>query len=43
MYYDWKFADADAEFKHAIALNPSYSTAHQWYAYLLLAMERPVQ
>jgi TolB-like protein/Tfp pilus assembly protein PilF len=42
MYYDWKFAEAEAEYKRAIALNPSYSTAHQWYAYLLMAMERPV-
>jgi TolB-like protein/DNA-binding winged helix-turn-helix (wHTH) protein len=28
--YDWQ--TAEREFKHAIALNPNYATAHQWYA-----------
>jgi TolB-like protein/tetratricopeptide (TPR) repeat protein len=41
MYYDWKFADADAEFKRSLDLNPNYAIAHQWHAYLLAAMERP--
>ena len=41
MYYDWNFADAESRFKHAIALNPNYPIAHQWYAYLLTAIERP--
>jgi TolB-like protein/thioredoxin-like negative regulator of GroEL len=41
MYYDWKFADAEAEFKKAFDLNQNYAIAHQWYAYLLTAMERP--
>ena len=40
MYYDWNFADAESQFKRAIALNPNYAIAHQWYAYLLTAMER---
>ena len=33
---DWK--GAEAEFKRAIELKPSYATAHQWYA-LFLAMQ----
>lgn len=41
MYYDWKFSDADAEFKRALELNPNNAIAHQWHAYLLTAMERP--
>jgi TolB-like protein/DNA-binding SARP family transcriptional activator/Tfp pilus assembly protein PilF len=40
MYYDWNWASADAEFRHAIALNPSYATAHEWYGLFLSAMGR---
>ena len=29
---DYRFAEADEEFKHAITLSPSYATAHMWYA-----------
>jgi TolB-like protein len=33
--YDWNWLTAESEFKRAIELNPSYSTAHQWFgAYL---------
>ncbi len=35
--YDWDWAAADAEFRRAIALNPKYSTARQWYAMNCLA------
>jgi tetratricopeptide (TPR) repeat protein len=42
MYFDWNFAGAEAEFKQAIALNQNSALAHQWYAYLLTAMEKPV-
>lgn len=38
--YDWDFASAEKEFKQAIALNPNYGTAHQWYAEYLQAMGR---
>jgi TolB-like protein/DNA-binding winged helix-turn-helix (wHTH) protein/Tfp pilus assembly protein PilF len=40
MHYEWKFAEAEQEFKRAIALNPNYSTAHQWYAFDLAATGR---
>ncbi len=33
--YDYKFKEAEAEFKRAIALSPSYATGHHWYANLL--------
>jgi TolB-like protein/DNA-binding winged helix-turn-helix (wHTH) protein/Flp pilus assembly protein TadD len=40
MAYEWDFPAAEAEFKRAIALNPAYPTAHQWYAFYLTAMGR---
>jgi tetratricopeptide (TPR) repeat protein len=40
MYYDWDWKHADAEFLRAIALNPSYATAHEWYGLFLAAMGR---
>ncbi len=39
-FYDWNWAGAEKEFKRAIALNPNYATAHQWYAEYL-SLERP--
>ena len=36
--FDWR--GAEAEFQRAIALNPSYATAHQWYAEELRASGR---
>ncbi len=33
--YEWKWDDAGMGFKRAIELNPSYSTAHAWYAFYL--------
>ena len=38
--YDWDFPAAENGFKQAIALNPNYATAHQWYAEYLLKMGR---
>jgi len=38
--YDWDWAVADEEFKRAIALNPNYATAHQWYGEYLGQMGR---
>ena len=40
LYHDWKFADAEREFVRTLQLNPSYSTAHQWYAEYLGLMGR---
>jgi len=34
-YFDWDWPGAETEFQEAIALNPSYATAHQWYALCL--------
>jgi len=38
--YDWDWLGAEKEFKRAIELNPSYATAHQWYAECLSVMGR---
>ncbi|MGB7621079.1 MAG: protein kinase [Terriglobia bacterium] len=37
---DWYFKGAEKEFRRAIALNPNYATAHQWYAQFLSTMGR---
>ena len=33
--YEWNWTEAVAEFERAIALDPAYATAHQWYAFAL--------
>lgn len=38
--YDWDWRAAEASFRRAIDLNPSYPTAHQWYAEYLAGMGR---
>jgi TolB-like protein/DNA-binding winged helix-turn-helix (wHTH) protein/Tfp pilus assembly protein PilF len=38
--YDWDWASAEKEYKRALALNPSYATAHHWYAWHLIVMGR---
>ena len=38
--YDWDWESAEQEYKRAIALNPSYATAHHWYAWHLIVMGR---
>jgi TolB-like protein/DNA-binding winged helix-turn-helix (wHTH) protein/Tfp pilus assembly protein PilF len=38
--YDWDWDAAERGFRRAIQLNPSYATAHQWYAHLLRALGR---
>ncbi len=38
--YDWNWAAAEANFRRAIQLNPSYATAHQRYSLYLIAMGR---
>jgi len=38
--YDWGWVSAETEYKRALALNPGYATAHQWYAWHLVVMGR---
>lgn len=38
--YEWDWDGAEAEFKLAIAANPNYATAHQWYGEFLTSMGR---
>ena len=40
-YYEWDWAGAESSFQQAIALQPAYATAHQWYAEVLAAQQRP--
>jgi TolB-like protein/DNA-binding winged helix-turn-helix (wHTH) protein/Tfp pilus assembly protein PilF len=40
MHFEQDWAAAETEFLRAIALNPSYVTAHHWYAYCLVAQAR---
>jgi TolB-like protein/DNA-binding winged helix-turn-helix (wHTH) protein/Flp pilus assembly protein TadD len=39
-FYDWDAVDAQKEFRRAIELNPSYATAHHWYAEHLATIGR---
>jgi tetratricopeptide (TPR) repeat protein/predicted Ser/Thr protein kinase len=39
-FHDWNWADAEARFEKAIALNPQYAVAHHWYADYLNAVGR---
>jgi tetratricopeptide (TPR) repeat protein len=39
-HYDWRWGDAEKDFKRAIELNPSYALAHIWYANLLGSQRR---
>lgn len=38
--YDWDWSGAETEFRRAVALNPNYATAHQWYGQFLRLMGR---
>ncbi len=38
--FEWKWEEAELEFKRAIELNPNYATAHQWYAFSVLRWTR---
>jgi tetratricopeptide (TPR) repeat protein len=39
-FYDWDWASAEREFHRALALNPNYAWAHQWYGVFQNAMGR---
>src|SRR5579859_4284194 len=39
-HYDWNWPAAEKEFQRAIQLNPSYPTAHHWYAFYLVSQGR---
>jgi Tfp pilus assembly protein PilF len=38
--YDWDWPLAEGEFHRAIQLNPSYASAHHWYAYYCFSRVR---
>ena len=38
--FDWKYAEAEKEFKRAIELDPNYASGHQWYGEYLRNMGR---
>jgi len=38
MHYEWDWQGAESEYQRAVQLNPSYATAHEWHAYLLMAI-----
>ena len=40
LFFDWDWAGAESAFRRAIELDPSYASAHQWYAWCLLVMRR---
>ncbi|MGH9937556.1 MAG: winged helix-turn-helix domain-containing tetratricopeptide repeat protein, partial [Blastocatellia bacterium] len=40
LYHDWDWAEAEREYKLAIKLNPNYSSAFLFYAWLLLTQGR---
>lgn len=40
LYYERDWAGAEREFRRAIELNPSYATAHHWFAFNLAAVGR---
>ena len=39
-HYDWDWSGAETEYRQALELNPSYATAHQWYAEYLTTVGR---
>ncbi len=40
LVYDWDWSGAGEQLRHALFLNPSYATGHQWYALFLSALGR---
>ncbi len=40
MHYEWDWPNAEREFRRALQLNANYATAHQWFAFCLIAVGR---
>ena len=40
--HDWKWHEAEKEFKRSLELNPNYPTANHWHAEYLMTMGRPL-
>jgi TolB-like protein/Tfp pilus assembly protein PilF len=40
LMYDYKFSEAEREFRKAIEINPSYATGHHWYSVCLQTLGR---
>ncbi len=38
--YQWRWPEAEREYRQAIALNPNYPRAHQWFALFLRSTQR---
>jgi TolB-like protein/DNA-binding winged helix-turn-helix (wHTH) protein/Tfp pilus assembly protein PilF len=38
--YEWKWTDAEQDFRRALEINPSFGMAHHDYAWFLVAMQR---
>jgi tetratricopeptide (TPR) repeat protein len=38
--YEWDWAGAEREYRHALQLNPNYATAHHWYGEYLALLGR---
>jgi TolB-like protein/Tfp pilus assembly protein PilF len=43
MFFDWDWAGAESAFRRALALNPNYVTARQWFANYLVAVGRAAE
>jgi serine/threonine-protein kinase len=41
--YDWKWQEAESEFRNAISLRPDLATAHYWYSLLLTVTGRQAE
>ena len=41
--YEWRWLEAENQFRRAIELKPSYATAYQWYALFLAFVNRPTE
>ena len=39
-HYEWRWDDAEMQFRRALALDPDYAHAHHWHAHLLVAERR---